>query len=290
MIFKSFILSFCLISLAFPCLYAEGSATAESDQQINDFSLSGYGEKGKKSWEIFGKTADVFTEDIQLDDVIGNLYGEEEDVKLTGDKGKFNKENGKLRLEDNVVITTSSGAKLTTDSLEWDRKEQVVSTKDSVNIERNSMMAVAIGAKGEPNLNKVSLEKDVRVDIKPDQAQGSKETIMITCDGPLEIEYEKNMATFYNNVKVEREDSIIYGDRLDIYFSSAGTRDSSQGFMNNKIEKIVAKGNVKIVRDENISYSQKAIYTAADKKIVLSGRPKLVISSAGDLDDASFGN
>ncbi|MFH1355280.1 MAG: LPS export ABC transporter periplasmic protein LptC [Candidatus Omnitrophota bacterium] len=290
MIFKSFILIFCLINLAFPYLYAEGLAATESDQQINDFSLSGYGEKGKKSWEIFGKTADVFTEDIQLDDVTGNLYGEEEDVKLTGDKGKFNKENGKLNLEDNVVITTSSGAKLTTDSLEWDRKEQVVSTKDPVNIERNSMMAVAIGAKGEPNLNKVSLEKDVRVDIEPDQAQDSKEKIMITCDGPLEIEYEKNMATFYNNVKVEREDSTIYGDRLDIYFSRAGTRDSSQGFMNNKIEKIVAKGNVKIVRDENVSYSQEAIYTAADKKIVLSGRPKLVISSAGDLNDASFGN
>ena len=264
--------------------------TQESDQQINDFSLSGYGEKGKKSWEIFGKSADVFTEDVQLDDVIGNLYGEDEDVKLTGDKGKFNKENGQLRLEDNVVITTSSGARLTTDSLEWDRKKQVVSTDDPVNIERDNMIAVAIGVTGEPNLSKVSLEKDVRVDIKPDQGQGNEEKIIITCDGPLEIEYEKNIATFYNNVKVEREDSTIYGDRLDIYFSTIDSSDSPPGFMHNKIEKIVAKGNVKIVRDENVSYSQEAVYTLVDKKIILSGRPKLVISSTGDFDDASFGN
>jgi len=34
----------------------------ESDQQISDFSLSGYGDKGKKSWDISGKSADIFTE------------------------------------------------------------------------------------------------------------------------------------------------------------------------------------------------------------------------------------
>ena len=67
-----------------------------------------------------------------------------------------------------MVITTSSGAKLTTDSLDWDRKNHLVTTKDTVNIERDNMITTAQGAKGEPDLNKVTLEKDVTVNINPD--------------------------------------------------------------------------------------------------------------------------
>ena len=60
--------------------------------------------------------------------------------------------------------------------------------------------------------------------------------------------------------------------------------------MNNKIDKIVARGNVKVVRGENVSYSDEATYTAIDKKLILTGRPKLVISQTENISDASFGN
>jgi hypothetical protein len=51
----------------------------------------------------------------------------------------------------------------------------------------------------------------------------------------------------------------------------------------------VAEGNVKIVRGENVSYSEEAVYTAADRKITLLGRPKLIIYSTEGMN-ASFGN
>jgi lipopolysaccharide assembly outer membrane protein LptD (OstA) len=229
--------------------------------------------------------------------VIGNLYGEKEDIQLTADKGDFNKLDARVHLEDNVVITTSSGTKLTTDSLDWDRKKQLVSTKDQVNIERENMITEALGAYGQPNLNKVTLEKDVKVNINPatnpNTTSGLKDKIIITCDGPLEINYEKNIATFKNNVKVENQDSSIYSDIMDVYFStsdkSSAEVDSNAIIMGSKIEKIVSRGNVKIVRGENTSYSDEAVYTAADKKIVLSGRPKLIIYSTEGLN-ASTGN
>jgi LPS export ABC transporter protein LptC len=277
----------------------------ESDQQINDFSLSGYGEKGKKDWDISGKTADILTEAVKLSDVVGNLYGKDEDTQLTAKKGDFNKTDGKLHLEQDVVITTSSGARLTTDSLDWDRNNQVVTTQDPVNIQKDNMVLVASGAKAKTSLKKVALEKDVRLDINPvtqDKSEGQleKEKIVITCDGPLEIDYEKNIATFNNNVKVERNDTIIYSDTMDVYFIAANTEEnkttvednkgSSADITGNKIDRIVAKGNVKILRGENVSFSDEAIYTASDKKIVLYGRPKLVIYSTEELKDASVGN
>jgi hypothetical protein len=47
----------------------------------------------------------------------------------------------------------------------------------------------------------------------------------------------------------------------------------------------VAEGNVKIVRGQDVSYSEKAIYDTENKKISLIGRPKLVIYSEGGMGD-----
>ena len=77
-------------------VFAQEQNATESDQQINDFSLAGYGEKGKKSWDLSGKSADIFTDVIKLKDVIGNLYGKEEDIRLTAERGDFNKADGKV--------------------------------------------------------------------------------------------------------------------------------------------------------------------------------------------------
>ncbi len=68
-----------------------------------------------------------------------------------------------------------------------------------------------------------------------------------------------------------------------------GNKEGNTSVINSSIDKIIARGNVKIVRGENISYSDEAIYSGTDKKIVLSGKPKLVIYSAEDIN-ASFGN
>jgi LPS export ABC transporter protein LptC len=280
-------------------LYAGNLRAEESDQQISDFSLVGYAEKGKKNWDISGKSADIFDDVVKLKEVVGNLYGEKEDIKLTAERGDFDKKQGKVHLEENVIITTTTGAKLTTDSLDWDRKNQLVSTDEVVNISKENMVTVARGATGEPNLNRIKLAKDVRVDIVPNpekDPQDTKNKIIITCDGPLEIDYAKNIATFKNNVKVDTQDNVIYSDEMDVHFNasdeetaSVAGEDGSAEIMGAKIEKIVARGNVKIVRGQNVSYSQEAIYTALDKRIVLTGKPKLIIYSEEDFS-ASFGN
>jgi LPS export ABC transporter protein LptC len=303
---KSLPVVFIAVFLAAGVCQADNTPPAQSDQQISDFSLSGFGERGKKTWDLNGKSADIFSDVIKLKDIIGNMYGTGENIKLTADKGDFDKKEGKMHLEENVIITTSSGAKLTTDSLDWDRKNNIVKTRDIVNIERQNMTTQATGALGHTDLKQVTLQKDVTVNILPDEKdkavkdKSGNGKIVITCDGPLDIDYEKNIATFNNNVKVDRQDSQIYSDRMDVYFSSnkdKSEKDKSQqrdktgfGGINSSIDKIVAIGNVKIVRGENVSYSDEAVYTASDKKISLSGRPKLIIYSAEDMKNASFGN
>ncbi len=265
----------------------------DSDQQIGDFSLSGYGEKGKKSWDLAGKSADIFNEVVKLKEVVGNHYAEKDNINLTADNGDFNKSSGVVHLENNVVITTSSGSKLTTDSLDWDRKQQIVSTLDKVSLQRSDMNLTGEGAKGHTALNQVALEKNVRLDIQPqDKQKGKKEKIVIICDGPLEVDYEKNIAIFNNNVKVETPDLTIYSDKMQVYFipkQEGVKKGEAAAGMSSSINKIIALGNVRILRGENTSYSQEAVYTALDKRIVLTGRPQIEIYQTENLN-AAFRN
>ncbi len=292
----------CVAALAALCLSgrcASAQQAPSADQQINDFSLAGYGEQGKKTWEVEGKSADIFNDTVKLDDVVGNLYGDAENVRLSADKGDYDKATNVIRLMENVVITTTSGARLTTDSLQWDRAAGIVSTQDPVHIARDTMLAVATGAHGEPSLKRMALEKDVRILVLP-VAPGEKgiaEKIVITCDGPFDIDYSRNTAVLRNNVIVERENATIYSDLMDVFFASSrppGTRGkSSSGVPDSlggkSITKIVARNNVKVVRGENVSYSEEAEYNAADGRIILRGRPKIVVNPSRGFERGGIG-
>lgn len=279
---------------------AANPKTEEPQQQIMDFSLSGFGERGKKSWDVSGKSADMSSDIVKLTNIVSNLYGENEDIKLTAQNGSFDKKEGILHLENDVVISTSSGAKLTTDSLNWNRKSSMVMTRDKVNIARENMVTRATGAAGYPSLNKLSLEKDVQVEINPSENPtnapvAAKDKITINCDGPLEIDYKSNVGVFNNNVKVETTDVLIYSDRMEVYFAKTQPQakkeeGAASSLMSTQIDKIIARGNVRIVRGDNTAYSEEAVYTAKDKKVTLSGQPKLVIYSTEDLSHASSGN
>jgi len=289
----SFIFVF-LLGLSFP-LQAPGQRPAaqkrepqaqDPEQKMLDFSLVGYTQKGRKSWEVIGKSADIFSDIVRLTSVNANVYGEEENINLVGDKGAYDKTSGKMHLQDNVIITTQSGGRLITDSLDWDRASQRVTTTDVVNIEKQNLKAQAKGLEGQPNLKKVFLKDDVTVELQEEQGAGdaplsSKEPTVITCDGPLEIDYEKEIAIFNTNVKVnQKEQGDMYADKMEAYFD----------FKNKKILRIKSMGNVKIVKGENTSYSEEAEYSAATKKMVLTGRPRLVIYSEEKLIDAPSGN
>jgi len=276
--------------------YAQLSS-AEDPQQMADFSLSGFAEKGRKNWDLTGKQADITAEVIKLNNIESNFYGEQENMKLTAERGDFDRLKGSLHLEKDVIITTSSGARLTTNSLNWDRKEQLVSTVDPVNIVKGGVIIDGLGARANTGLNVVNLEKDIKVQIDNSVSDGAAKQgkVEINCEGPLEIDYQKNLAVFNTNVKVQTSDGLIESDIMEIYFlSGKGKKNESaeaQGvdFNGAKIDKIIARGNVKITRGQNVSFSEEAVYLSRERKITLTGRPKLVIYSAEGFN-ASPGN
>jgi lipopolysaccharide export system protein LptA len=110
-------------------------------------------------------------------------------------------------------------------------------------------------------MKKVDFEENVEVQLSDKEGRAVK----ITCDGPLEIEYNEGVAVFNNNVTVDNKDGKLYADKTTVFFDNK----------EKKIVKIVSEGNVKIERENNVTFAQKATYFDADKKIILEGNPRL---------------
>jgi len=232
---------------------------------------------------------DMLDDKIKITDITARMFGERENLVVTADHGNFDKQTGIVRLTDNVRAVTDGGLKLNTEVLDWSQTDRTITTDEKVLVARENMTAVGTGLEAEPDAKIAKLEKDVVLTIEQQKEQaevapqppkaleqpfGGPGKLVITCDGPMELNYDKQVAVFHDNVKVESEDNAgaLVADKMTVLFDSE-TR---------QIDRIEAQGNVQIQRDENISYSDGAVFTAAERKVVLTGRPKLVLFTEGE--------
>lgn len=236
-----------------------------TDQKVVSFDLSGYTEDGDTKWDIHGESADVSGDVVKVDRISANTYEKEMNTMLTAEKGEFSKKDKNVTLERNVTVITSDGIKLTTDVLEWLSKTNEVVTDSFLVVEKDDMYASGRGARARINAKTVLVKEEIFV------KQGE---LTITCNGPLEINYGENKASFYDDVKVTEPRGQMRADRLDVFFS-AETR---------QIERIVAENNVVLTQDGNTAMGQKAVYTIADGRAILTGSPTITITSDEGLD------
>lgn len=234
--------------------------TETQEGRFLNFELVSYHENGKKNWEIQGKSANIFANIVKLDNIVANAYGEERNFTLKADKGEVDKETNDVELEKNVSAVTSDGATMSTDKLKWLAKQDRVVTQENIKIENGNMTTYAKGAEASKGFGSIELKKDVTVNVK-------NPAMVLTCTGPVSVDYAQNMAVFLNNVKVKDDQGELVAERMEVFFSKK----------NNDIIKVIAIGNVIIVRGENISYSERATYLAKENKVILEGNPKLEV-------------
>lgn len=246
--------------------FSGGQMPASKTEQVQSFSISGFSDSGKKTWEVKGKSADILSEVINLSGIDGNSYGDEVTVNLKADEGVFNKSNNNLELNKNVVVVTDEGTKLTTQRLNWDAKEELIDTDEHVLIEREDMDLEGRGGFCHPDLKKAQLNEDIKLKIKD-------RSTVITCDGPLEVDYNKNVSYFYNNVKLDDRKVQIYSDKSTAYFDPK----------RRVVTKVFCEGNVKILRGEDVTYAEELTYLPDESRVILTGRPKIIIHSTDEL-------
>ncbi|MDD5422443.1 MAG: LptA/OstA family protein [Candidatus Omnitrophica bacterium] len=219
---------------------ASGIGGDSVKHKILSFNLEGVTEKGEKKWDVTGEAAEAITSDkIKLDNIVARAYGDEASATITADKGVYNKALNNVQLEQNVKATIEN---------------KVDATGDISMFGASSPIDKAKAFGGE---------------------KAKKRKTVITCDGEVQFDYEKNQAYFSKNVKVVNDEGTIDADKITIYMDTS----------TKKLKEIVADGNVKITRGENTTYSEKATYIDAEKRILLTGRPRLVIYQEGGLEE-----
>ncbi len=105
----------------------------------------------------------------------------------------------------------------------------------------------------------------------------------------LEADQTKGMVVFSGAVKAVYGDATLYSDQLQVYFKAKpappqGTPTPPQekagqsplGDMGaEKIDRIVAKGNVRMVQEDRVATGDQAIYYKDRDEVVLTGNPQL---------------
>lgn len=251
----------------------------EPGQQFEGFNLQGYTEDGEKAWTVNGDNADILGDKIKISNVDAESYGEEK-VYLTAATGTIDQKSNTIHLEKDVVITSERGTQMTTDSLDWNRNEDLVKTKDDVMITDKDMTMTGTGMEAHPAMKTAQIDQDVTVIMDTDPKPEVTSKITITSDGPMEIDQTKSYAVFQDNVVAVQADQTLKADRMEIYFDEA-----KKGIKN-----MICTGHVVIIRGANQSFADKAVYNGEEKRLTLSGRPKLILVTEGDNAITALGN
>ena len=228
---------------------------------ISAFSLAGHTDAGRKKWEVQGETADLMSEIVQLSPVRAISYGRVE-LHLSAQQGQFNKNTQNVHLEGDVVAVTSDGATMSTQSMDWLQEQGEGNTSDWVRVTRPGIIAVGLGGVGYPKLKRVRLQRSVQVTL-----EDVKGRTVVTCDGPMEVDYARHKARFWKNVHVLDAKGLIQADRMDVALDPK----------TNQIEKATFWGHVKIDHGEQVAYANRVNYWQPLGHIQLVGHPKLAL-------------
>ncbi len=261
---------------------AQPKAAEKPTHKVYSFTFTKYTTEGQRELEIEGDSADIFSSVVNLSNVIAKAHAEESPVTITADSGVFDKATSKVHLRKNVVATTDTGARLLSPSLDIDPPAKTLETEDEAQVKKDNIDVVGTGAKGDSGLKQVQFRKNVTVVIQGEddenplemtgaaeragasKTQKSSKTV-ITCDGPLDIDYENNIAHFHKNVVAIDARGKLSADLMDVYYNKAKKR----------VHKIVATGNVSIENpDGNTTYSDNVIYLAEEGRVILGGDPE----------------
>jgi LPS export ABC transporter protein LptC len=252
----------------------ESGQEGEATHKVYSFSFAKYTPSGEKEIEIEGDSADILAKTVLLMNVMAKAYAEETPVTITADTGNYDKVNNKVNLQKNVVATTENGTRLLTEELQIHPSEHRMETEAQAQVKKDNIDIEGLGAAGDSNLKKVKFKKNVTVVVQ-DPNEVTKGPTVITCDGPLVIDYEKNIARFRKNVVSQDARGKLTADTMDVYYNRTSK----------KVSKIVALGNVVIENpDGNKTYSDSVVYMAEEGKIILGGDTEALYYEGNQLE------
>ncbi len=125
--------------------------------------------EGNVLWELKARMAESFRKDNQtlLKDLKVKLYNQGGRVlTLTGDRGKINEQTRDIQIEGGIVVTSTDGLCLKTQSLRYNHSQREITTDDPVEIDGRGVQTTGVGLRLDLANERISILRDVKTFIR----------------------------------------------------------------------------------------------------------------------------
>ena len=242
------------VKIAIPVLDEEKKVIVFKDVKYS-------GEKnGVIDWEINAKIARKYIEKptIEMEDIDGK-YRPKADVAVSfkGTKGTMNTDEEKGTIE-NVDFFYKNNYRLKSKYMDFDFKIGVTHTSAPVDIQGAKLMLKGVGLTANTKEETVRIEQDVTGFIQTDKGKYKFESDRFI------YALKDNIYILEGRVIMKGEDMNLMCDKL--YLISKG----------NELERIDAKGRVRLISKGTIAKSENAVYHLKEDRVVLTDSPKIL--------------
>ncbi|MFH1681244.1 MAG: LPS export ABC transporter periplasmic protein LptC [Candidatus Eisenbacteria bacterium] len=121
--------------------------------------------ENKKSWVFRGDVVRLFEEPkrVESEGVVVDFYdGEEKYLStLTAERGTIDRKTTDMEARGNVIVTNRDGARLETDWIRWNNKEEIIHTEAFVTLVEGRKRITGYGLRTDPGLENAVIERDV---------------------------------------------------------------------------------------------------------------------------------
>ncbi len=159
------------------------------DQEFSDFTTV-ESDSGLVKWVLSAPVARVYNASKLLvtDDPRIEFYNEDGSLAsvLLAKKGEYNQVTHDLTALGDVVVTSSEGYMLETESLVWVEKLGEIHTEDFVRFIKGEDILTGYGFRSDPDLRNVEIMKDVRAYLRDDEGLVDEEVEKETEDAEEE--------------------------------------------------------------------------------------------------------
>lgn len=226
---------------------------------FKDVKYSGE-KKGVIDWEMTGKIARKYLDKPVMEmEVIEGKYKPHADAAVTfrGTKGTMNTDEEQGTVND-VDIVYKNNYKLKSRYMNFDFKKGITYTDAPVDIEGAKLTLKGVGMISNTDQEIVKIEKDVTGFVQTEKGKYRFQSDRFT------YTFKDNMYLLDGRVIMKGEDMDLLCDKL--YLISEG----------NELERIDAKGKVRLISKGTIAKSEKAVYHLKDDRVVLTEKPKII--------------
>jgi LPS export ABC transporter protein LptC len=220
-------------------------------------------EGGKKRWELWAETVDLFPGRKVFKKVRFKFYGEDKILYLKGDEAEVQNDSGDMQVLGHVTGKTEEGVEFTADALTWQAKPGRLITESPVKLMAENIYITGTGMESTPHLKEARIIKDVRVTFF--QRINDEAPMVITSETLFARFGDKPEVRFEGEAKVDDNRVKVTSDKLTIFFSQAGRR---------AVESI-AEGKVNILAKDIEAECGYARLLNEEKVIILQDNPIL---------------